>query len=84
MDVSRFLNDSGLVTVWPKKHADKQLVCEYLATKFDNGKVYHERDVNVILKMWHTFQDWPLLRRELIERSLMARNTSGTEYRLVS
>ena len=81
MDVLRFLNDSGLVVVWPKKHADKQLVCEYLATKFEASKVYHEREVNEVLKVWHTFQDWPLLRRELIERALMTRNTDGTEYR---
>ena len=83
MNVERFLNEYGLVTVWPKKHADKQLVCEYLVTKFEVNVSYHENEVNEIIKKWHTFHDWPLLRRELIVRQLMIRNTSGTEYKIM-
>lgn len=77
------MNEQGLVTVWPKKHADKQLVCEYLITKFDTAKTYHENEVNEILKQWHTFHDWPLLRRELFERHLFDRNRSGTHYQRI-
>ena len=80
MSINQFLNSDGQVTVWPKKHANKQLVCEYLVTKFEDGRMYHENEVNEILKSWHTFHDWPLLRRELFERHLMDRNRSGTEY----
>ncbi|HSH56193.1 MAG TPA: DUF2087 domain-containing protein [Candidatus Limnocylindrales bacterium] len=79
--VERFLSDDGKVKAWPSKHTDKELVVEYLATKFDFGTVYHEREVNELLKQWHTFSDWPLLRRELFERGYMSRNRSGTEYR---
>jgi hypothetical protein len=81
--INRFLDQGGLVQVWPKKHVDKQLVCEYLACKFELGRTYHEREVNELLKQWHTFSDWPLLRRELIERHLLVRNRDGTEYSLV-
>jgi hypothetical protein len=78
--IERFLDQNRLVQVWPKKHADKQLVCEYLVTKFDTDRTYLEREVNDILKQWHTFSDWPLLRRELIERRLMTRDRDGTKY----
>jgi len=80
-DVNRFLNGTGQVTVWPKKHADKDLVLDFLITKFEFGKTYHENEVNEILKQWHTFHDWPLLRRELFERGYMDRNLTGTEYK---
>lgn len=80
-DVKRFLNDDALVKQWPKKLSDKKLVLEYLATKFEFERSYHEREVNEILKQWHTFSDWPLLRRELFEQGFLDRNRSGTDYR---
>ena len=76
----RFLDREDHVMAWPKKHQDKELVITYLATKFEYGKTYHEREVNEVLKQWHTFSDWPLLRRELFERGFLERNKSGTEY----
>jgi len=79
--VGRFLNQDGLVTVWPTKQADKERVAAYLSTKFAFDTIYHEREVNDILKAWHTFSDWPLLRRELYERGYMDRNRDGTSYR---
>jgi hypothetical protein len=79
-DLQRFLDDNGLVKQWPKKLTDKKLVLAYLATKFEFGRSYHERDVNEVLKQWHTFSDWALLRRELYEQGFIDRNRSGTNY----
>lgn len=81
--LEKYLCDDGRVRVWLKKHADKRLVCEYLAGKFETSRHYHEREVNEILKAWHTFNDWPLLRRELVERGFMRRNRDGTDYSLM-
>lgn len=75
------MNKGMQVSAWPKKHADKELVIEYLSTKFECDKSYHEREINEILKQWHTFSDWALLRRELYERGYMTRDLSGTDYR---
>lgn len=80
-DVNRFLDSDGLVKQWPKKLSDKRLILGYLATKFEFERSYHEREVNEILKRWHTFNDWPLLRRELFEQGFLDRNRSGTDYR---
>ena len=79
-DIKRFLTDDGKVKVWPSKQADKEIALAYLVTKFEFDTTYHERQINEILKEWHTFSDWPLLRRELFERGYMSRNRSGTEY----
>ena len=81
--VKRFLNDEGIIKVWPKKQADKTIVVEYLATKFESDRTYTEREVNEIIKAWHTFSDWPLLRREMVDRGFMTRDTNGYVYRRV-
>lgn len=79
-DISRFLDDSGKLRVWPSKQSDKEIAVEFLAGKFNKDTSYHEREVNEILKAWHTFSDWPLLRRELYERGYLSRDKSGTDY----
>ena len=78
--LNRFLDDDGRVAVWPSKHRYKVIVLSYLATKFEYDRFYNEKDVNEILKRWHTFEDWPLLRRELVDRHYMARDTNGYRY----
>ena len=80
----RFLDAEDKVVQWPAKHADKQLVLAYLAEKFAFGRVYHEREINDILNQWHTFQDWPLLRRSLVDSGYLQRNLTGTEYRRIN
>ena len=52
----------------------------FLSTKFVEDKIYSEKEVNEILNKWHTFVDWPLLRRELVDRGYLARETGGYKY----
>ena len=65
------LDDEGRIKVWPSKHARKDAAVRYLATKFEPGRVYTEKEVNEIIDRWHTFGDYFLLRRALIEMHLM-------------
>jgi hypothetical protein len=55
-------------------------VLEYLIEKFDDGVHYTEIEVNQVLKQWHTFDDWALLRRELFDRGYFERDLDGTRY----
>jgi hypothetical protein len=80
-ELDRFLDGDGKVTIWPKKQKDKESIIAYLSSKFEFDRSYHELEVNELLKTWHTFSDWPLLRRELFERGYLDRNRSGTDYR---
>jgi hypothetical protein len=82
-DISRFLNESGQVYVWPKKHADKQLVLGFLVENFEFRVIYSEKDINRILNEWHTFKDWPLLRRSLIDSGYMTRDKNGYAYQRI-
>jgi RimJ/RimL family protein N-acetyltransferase len=78
----RFLNSNGRLEQWPSHRQGKLLVLAYLASKFDPDTVYTEKEVNELLQQWHTFNDWPLLRRELFDRAFIDRDRDGTNYRL--
>lgn len=83
-NLARFLDENGVLVVWPSKHKDKLLVIEYLATKFEYNKIYSEAEVNNILKVWHNFSDWAILRRSLVDYGYMKRDFGGYEYKRVS
>jgi hypothetical protein len=78
--LQKLLNENHQVTRWPSKPKEKTLVIEYLATKFSKDQDYSEQDINEVLKEWHTFSDWAMLRRELFERGFLDRETNGSRY----
>ncbi len=80
-EIKHFLDKSGNVSSWPSKKSRQSLVLEYLSNFFEKEKSYSEAEVNQILKSHHTFSDWPLLRRELVENGLLSRDKNGYQYR---
>lgn len=79
-NIERFLDDNGRVKTWPAKKDMKQHILEYISSKFEYGRIYTEQEVNGILKEWHTFGDYFLLRRGLVEARLFARTKNGAKY----
>jgi hypothetical protein len=82
--IRKFFDDQGRLVQWPNKRLAKDLVIAYLATKFEMDHSYTEMQVNEILNRWHTFSDWPLLRRELFDRGYLGRELSGATYWLIA
>ncbi len=80
-DRDRFLDNDGRVKAWPAKRAMQRLILEYVSEKFEPGRVYSEKEVNAILEKWHTFNDYFILRRGLIEERFFVRTRNGAEYR---
>ena len=80
IDTTSFISPNGIVFRWVKKEAEKEAVMQYLQTKFEVGKHYTEREVNDILKQWHSFNDHALLRRELFDRRYLERTVDCREY----
>jgi hypothetical protein len=76
----RFLDNRERVATWPAKQQDKRLVLKYLATKFEAERDYTEKEVNALLKAWHTFGDYVLLRRYLFDYGLLDRERNGSRY----
>lgn len=58
----------------------KIAVIEYIATKFEVGREYTEKEVNEIINKWHTFGDYFILRRSMIEYQLLSRTPNGSKY----
>lgn len=79
------LDEGGKVVRWPAKRNRhvRPAILAYLAEKFENGRIYTEREVNDILKSWHTFDDHALLRRELVDQGHFGRELDGSRYWLI-
>ena len=71
--MSDLINEFEEITRWPQKRLDKEYIIKYLSEKFQPGIEYSEKEVNSIIKKHHTFNDVPLLRRELISKKYLLR-----------
>ena len=81
--MTALVDAEGRVTRWPRKSAERDYVLSYLIEKFTAGQEYQEVEVNAILKRFHTFGDWALLRRELYESRRLDRDPrSGVYWRM--
>lgn len=77
---SRYLNQYQQVTQWPSKQVDQAAVLDHLATKIPPGQNFTEANINEILKQWHTFGDWSMLRRALVDAGHLHRTSDGAKY----
>lgn len=75
-----FWDESGKIVQLPSKIKARKAVLEYLANKFESGVTYTEKQVNEICEQWHSFGDFFLLRRELVDYGFLGRQTDGSEY----
>lgn len=65
----------------PKNDALKQVILKRLMQDFDEGRVYSEIEVNDTIKKY--FQDYTLLRRELLDFGYMRREPLTGEWAVV-
>ncbi len=80
VDINRFLDESGKITQLSQKKLYRLATLEYLAEKFELNRNYTEKEVNSICEEWHTFGDYFLIRRELIDNGLLCREMNGSRY----
>lgn len=80
ININRFLDNSGKIIQLPQKFTLRIAVLSYLAEKFDIGVNYTEKQVNSVCDNWHTFNDYFILRRELVDNNLLCREPDGSKY----
>lgn len=73
-----FFDVSGKLKVIPKKQKAKIEVFTFVSELFSHGRIYSEKEVNEILKK--VYDDYALLRRNLIEYKFSSRDAYGKEY----
>ena len=78
---SRFLNGAGRLQAVPVKQEKKIELLDFVSLKFELDHRYSEKEVNEILK--ELYDDFPYLRRLLIENDYLDRNSAtGTYWKL--
>jgi hypothetical protein len=82
-NISAFLDEEGKIRQIPVPNRTKAPVLQYLAGKFEAGRDYKEKEVNSIIDAWHTFNDYFILRRLLVDYNLLARTPDGSRYWVV-
>lgn len=80
INIKRFLDDSGKIIQLTKNKKTRLALLEYLSEKFDTNCTYTEKEVNNICNEWHTFGDYFVLRRELVDNGLLCRESDGSRY----
>lgn len=80
LDIKRFLDESGKITQLSSRNKLRFTTLTYLACKFEFDRDYTEREVNAICDEWHTFGDYFLIRRELVDTGLLCREPNGSRY----
>lgn len=78
--IEQFFNNNGKITQLPQKQRTRIAVLECLSQKFQLNHNYTEKQVNAVCEQWHTFGDYFLLRRELVDNNLLTREKDGSRY----
>lgn len=78
--MNKLINESGQIICWPKKPSNKKEVIKWLSDKFEFEIQYSEKEINMIIESNHSFQDIPLLRRELVSQKFLDRKNDGSLY----
>ncbi len=79
-NIMQYLDNGGRIVQLPKRQNARRTVLQYLSEQFTPDHIYSEREVNDICNRWHTFDDYFLLRRELIDHGFLRRKKDGSEY----
>ncbi|KJS83828.1 MAG: hypothetical protein JM58_11905 [Peptococcaceae bacterium BICA1-8] len=83
INISVFLDDAGKIVQIPVPNRTKIPVLAYLASKFEEDRIYSEKEVNEIIDGWHTFGDYFILRRLLIDYKFLGRTPNGAQYWII-
>lgn len=79
-NIKRFLDDDGKIKIWPSKKDAKIAILKYLSNNFEYDKCYTEKEVNAIINEHHTFNDYFLLRRGMVDYKCLSRTKDGGKY----
>jgi len=79
-NIKRFLNDDCKIKIWPSKKDAKIEILKYLSNNFEYDKFYTEKEVNEIINENHTFNDYFLLRRGMVDYKFLSRTKDGAKY----
>lgn len=81
--VLRCFESGGRLVRWPSKRADQLLVLWVVWSQLPDERQMAEAEVSAMLRDWHDYEDFALLRRELVDLDLLRRTPNGRVYRKI-
>ena len=81
--VTRCFDATGRLLRWPSKRADQLLVLWVVWSYLPASVQMSEPEVSSMLRDWHDYEDYALLRRELCDLDMLRRTPNGRIYRRV-
>lgn len=82
--VARCFDATGRLQRWPSKRADQLLVLAVVWSYLPDDVQVSEPEVSSMLRDWHDYDDYALLRRELCDLDMLRRTPNGRVYRKVA
>ena len=73
--LKNFLDEENRLKAFPSKRKLQLCAVSYLAEKFEPGRIYTEREVNIIIADYN--DDFCTIRRDMISERLMERDERG-------
>lgn len=78
-NIKQFLDEEGKVKQLPVKQAARIAVLRYLYEQIED-RDYKEKEISALLNTLHTFNDYFLVRRELVDEGFLLRVPDGSRY----
>ena len=79
-ELHAFLDDEMRLTAMPAKRKKQLLGLYWIADRLPKDGEWTERALNLTLNALHTFGDPALIRRELVDLGVLARDPYGKRY----
>ncbi|WP_291326489.1 DUF2087 domain-containing protein [Desulfovibrio sp. UCD-KL4C] len=77
----RFFDEDGQLIRWPKKFSERIVCLWVMWSRIPAKQSFSEKEISDLLEKEHLFGDYALLRRELVDRGMVVRNTDGSQYK---
>ncbi len=82
--VARCFDAKGRLQRWPSKRGDQLLVLWVVWWQLPGDRQMSEAELSGLIKGWHDYEDYALLRRELVDLDLLRRTPDGRVYIKIS
>ena len=76
----RHFDTQGRMATWPARTAIQHLCLWALWSRLPRAQALTEREISTLLNRWHVFKDAAILRRTLVELTLVTRSEGGDSY----
>lgn len=81
--IARHFDAAGLLVRWPSKYTEQQLSLWAPWSHLPTRRILNEKQINQALTDLHSFGDYALLRRNLVEGGWLTRTADGSQYRRI-